>query len=117
MPQSELHFFKRCAEFCQKEDVNRVPKQTRGIYVLYRQCRVRGRTKYDVQYVGMAKVGIRGRLNAHVRSKRKQNLWTHFSTFEVWDNIRDEQIAELEGLFRHIYQEGQTDRQSPIAAG
>jgi len=23
--------------------------------------------------------------------------------FEVWDNIRDEEVAELEGLFRHIY--------------
>jgi len=22
---------------------------------------------------------------------------------EVWDNIRDEEIIELEGLFRHLY--------------
>jgi hypothetical protein len=103
MPQSELHFFKRCAEFVPKIQVNRVPKMTRGIYVLYRSCHQRGRLKYDVQYVGMAKTGIRGRLLAHVKSKRKRDLWTHFSAFEVWDNIRDEQIAELEGLFRHIY--------------
>lgn len=31
------------------------------------------------------------------------DLWSHFSVFEVWDNIRNEEIAELEGLFRHIY--------------
>ena len=23
--------------------------------------------------------------------------------YEVWDNFRDEEVAELEGLFRHIY--------------
>lgn len=49
------------------------------------------------------RVGIRRRLDSHRRSKRKGPLWTHFSVFEVWDNIRDEEIAELEGLFRHIY--------------
>jgi hypothetical protein len=32
-------------------------------------------------------------------------MWTHFSVFEVWDNIRMEEIKELEGLFRHIYKE------------
>lgn len=35
--------------------------------------------------------------------KYKAGLWTHCSVFEVWDNIRDEEIIELEGLFRHIY--------------
>ena len=45
--------------------------------------------------------GIRGRLRSHGRSKR--DLWTHCSVFEVWDNIRDEEVAELEGLFRHLY--------------
>jgi hypothetical protein len=33
----------------------------------------------------------------------KRDLWTHFSAFEVWNNIRDDEMAELEGLFRHIY--------------
>ena len=27
----------------------------------------------------------------------------HFSLFEVWDNITEAEVAELEGLFRHIY--------------
>lgn len=48
----------------------------------------------------MATRGMRGRLESH--AKRKAD-WTHFSAFEVWDNIRDEEIVELEGLFRHLY--------------
>ncbi len=47
--------------------------------------------------------GIRGRLIRHARSKRKKAVWTHFSVYEVWDNIRDDEVAELEGLLRHIY--------------
>ena len=39
----------------------------------------------------------------HARRHTKRDLWSHFSAFEVWDNIRDEEITELEGLFRHIY--------------
>ncbi len=49
----------------------------------------------------MATTGIRARLKSHRKSKG--NLWTHFSVFEVWDNIRDDEIVELEGLFRHFY--------------
>lgn len=41
------------------------------------------------------------RLSVSWRNKGK--LWTHFSFYEVWDNISDEEIAELEGLFRHLY--------------
>ena len=48
-------------------------------------------------------VGIRSRLLSHARSKRKRELWTHFSIFQVWDNITEAEVAELEGLFRHIY--------------
>jgi len=35
--------------------------------------------------------------------KIKAGLWAHCSVFEVWNNIRDDEIEELEGLFRHIY--------------
>ena len=45
--------------------------------------------------------GIKGRLRQH--DKRKHDLWTHFSVFEVWDNIREDEIEELEGLFRHLF--------------
>jgi hypothetical protein len=84
-----------------------LPKGLRGIYVLYKQSINRGRQKYNVLYVGMAAAGrrggLRGRLMSHARSERKGKLWTHFSAYEVWNNIRDEEVAELEGLFRHIY--------------
>jgi hypothetical protein len=68
-----------------------------------------GAQKFDVQYVGMASAGnrrgLRGRLSSHAKSKKKADLWSHFSVYEVWDNIRDDEIRELEGLFRHIYRE------------
>lgn len=49
------------------------------------------------------KSGAHSRLNAHRRSEWKEDKWTHFSLFEVWDNITEAKVAELEGLFRHIY--------------
>jgi hypothetical protein len=60
---------------------------------------------FNVVYIGMAAAGkrggMRGRVNQH--RKKKKGLWTHCSFFEVWDNIREEEIRELEGLFRQIY--------------
>jgi len=89
-------------EYLPQSDILRIPRYTRGIYVLFKK---RPRGKYDVVYVGMAAsqkaASIRGRLKVHKGGKGK--LWTHFSAFEVWDNIREEEIKELEGLFRHIY--------------
>lgn len=103
MPVSELRLIKRCAEFCEQEYIKNIPPRTRGIYVLFKYRPSGG--KYDVVYVGMAAgtktASIRGRLRVHKRKKGK--LWTHFSAFEVWDNIREDEIKELEGLFRHIY--------------
>jgi hypothetical protein len=73
----------------------------RGVYVLYMKRNVHGREKFDVQYVGMATAGkrrgLRGRLESHAKSKRKGKLWTHFSIYQVWENIRSEEVAELEG--------------------
>jgi len=105
VPQSDLRLIKQCAEFISKDCIRSVPRRRRGIYVLYNHRRKGGKDKYDVVYVGMAgtgrRGGIRGRLGSHF--KNKGDLWTHFSTFEVWDNVRNDEIAELEGLFRHIY--------------
>ena len=102
MEQSSLRLIKRCSEYISLDEINLIPKGLRGIYVLY-NFRPKLKT-YDVVYVGMAmggKGGIRGRLKSHRR--RKVGLWTHCSIFEVWNNIRDDEIGELEGLFRHIY--------------
>jgi hypothetical protein len=101
MPESPLRLIKRCAEFLPKDQVDDVPGKRRGLYVLYREREDEGRKRYDVVYVGMATLSILLRLRSH--AKTKGELWTHFSAFEVWDNIRDEEIRELEGLFRHIY--------------
>jgi len=33
----------------------------------------------------------------------RRNKWTHFSFFVVWENIQEDEIRELESLFREIY--------------
>ena len=102
MPVAPLSFIKRFDEFRSKDDRKHVPSNTRGIYVLLNQ----EGDAFNVVYVGMAggdKTGIHGRLDSHAHSKRKKENWSHFSIFEMHDNITRETIQELEGLFRHIY--------------
>ncbi|HET9743182.1 MAG TPA: hypothetical protein VFQ00_10565 [Terriglobales bacterium] len=104
MPSSELKLIQRCDEFCEQAELRNIPHNTRGIYVLLKRRIQRGKERFDVVYLGMArggKSGIRSRLRAH--RKKMGNEWTHFSVFEVWPNITEEEVAELEGLFRHVY--------------
>jgi hypothetical protein len=105
MPQSILRLIKSSAEFLEKENITKLRYGIRGIYVLYNKSD--GTRNYDVAYIGMSSMenaeGIRFRLRSHAKSKRKRRKWTHFSIFEVWDNITNTEIRELEGLFRHIY--------------
>ena len=103
MAIAELRLIKNALEFQPVESISRVPGRTRGIYVLY-QADPKSIGIYNVVYIGMArgkKRGIRGRLISHLKQKR--DLWTHFSAFEVWDNITEAEIEELEGLFRHLF--------------
>jgi hypothetical protein len=109
MAVSELRLIKRSAEYIERslDNIKPVPKRTRGIYVLYKKSPNKLKPKgdaYDVVYIGMAggeiKAGIGGRLRSHHKKKKG---WTHFSVFEVWDNIREEEVRELEGILRHIY--------------
>ena len=98
-----LRLVRSCVQWIPKDQIDDVPNGLRGIYALHRhRPRI---SKYDVVYVGMAEggAGIRSRLRAHANSKRKRKMWTHFSAFEVWPNITEAEIAELEGLFREIY--------------
>jgi len=103
MPESDLRLIKRWAEFQARDEVEQIPHYLRGIYVLLRYRPRLG--KYDVVYIGLGgtgpKSGMQSRIRSHLKSKRKE--WTHFSIFEVWDNIQGDEIKELEGLFRHIY--------------
>ena len=106
MPVAPLRLIRRCFEFAPQGEYGKVPRETRGIYVLYRRRRSprgSGQTgrRFDVVYIGLADVSVRRRLQAHVNQKKGE--WTHFSVYEVWDNIRQDEIKELEGLLRHIY--------------
>lgn len=103
MKQSPLRLIKKCSEYIPIEDVSVLPWGIRGIYVLYKKRKILN--KFDVVYVGMTTAGETGGVRGRLRKHRlyKEGLWTHFSVYEVWDNIRDDEIKELEGLFRHIY--------------
>lgn len=100
MSISPCYLFKNALVYLPIEKIRSVPKRTRGLYVLYKEAD----ENMDVVYVGMARgerSGMQGRLLSHKRSKK--GLWSHFSVFEVWNNISETQVEELEGLFRHIY--------------
>jgi len=109
MPESPLRLIKRCAEYKTTAEINALGFGRRGIYVLYRKRRIQSKDTYTVVYIGLATRSMRGRLYRHRRTKK--SLWTHYSAYEVWDNIRDEEIIELEGLFRHFY------KKDPRASG
>ena len=103
MPAAPLRLIKSVLEYREQSEVDLLDKRIRGIYILYKEVAIKKTDTcyYDVVYVGMTKSSIRGRLLAHI--KHKGSLWTHFSYYEVWDNIQESEIAELEGLIRHIY--------------
>lgn len=99
--KSSMRFIKSALEYRHIDEVSVVPRGVRGIYALYRK---RGKT-YDLVYVGMSGRDANGRIKSRLtRHKRnKVNSWTHFSYYEVWDNITELEIRELEGLFRQLY--------------
>lgn len=108
MPASEMRLIKRCVEYRPKSECDYLEKGIRGIYVLYKKRRTTksGKEVFDVKYVGMTKGGsggVRARLRSHAKSLKKGSLWDHFSVFEVFENIKDSEIEELEGLFRHLF--------------
>lgn len=101
MRSAACYLIKNSVEFLPITEIERVPALVRGIYVLFHE---QAKTAKNVVYIGMArgaKQGVKARLKTH--SREKKDLWTHFSVFEVWDNITSEQVEELEGLFRHIF--------------
>lgn len=93
---------KQCCEFIDRKDRDKLPSKVRGIYALYKE---RPRLKkFDQVYIGIAtRGGIKGRLNQHAKSRRKGDRWTHFSAYEVHEDVPDDLVAELEGLFLHIF--------------
>jgi hypothetical protein len=99
--KSTMRFIKSALEYRPVDDISIVPIGLRGIYALYKS----GGRSYDVVYVGMSgknqKGRIKSRLNQHKKSSSKD--WTHFSYYEVWDNVSEQEILEIEGLFRQLY--------------
>src|SRR5262245_43796086 len=102
--QSPLRTIKRWQRYVLKDNWRQVERGLRGLYVLYNR---KTDKSYEVVYIGIAGVrksggSIRGRLSSHAKSK---DGWSHFSFFEVHDNITNEEIRELEslllGIFRH----------------
>src|ERR1700676_4133326 len=98
---SPLRLVKWCTQWQAKKDLAKVPIGVRGVYSLHDKKS----QHYDVVYVGMSASGqgIKRRIRSHSNSRRKGSEWTHFSMFVVWENIREEEIRELEALLREIY--------------
>jgi len=101
---TSLYLFKNAAERWEIDKIDEIPNFIRGIYALLQEnC-----SAMNVVYIGMARgdnSGIKGRLKKHRAAMKKdpKRSWTHFSAFEVWDNISKQQVEELEGVFRQIY--------------
>lgn len=89
-------FFKSFYEFVPASQMSGLPSGMRGLYALYQEDKA---GKLNLAYVGMTGNGAKGRLGKHTESKA--GSWSHCSVFEVWDNITQSQIEELEALFRH----------------
>ena len=100
--QSLLRLIKRWRRYERRGDWRFLLPITRGVYVLHRK----NGQGYEVVYIGVAgvskapKSGIGGRLRNHDKNRKD---WTHYSFFEVHDNISREEILELESLLLAIF--------------
>ena len=117
MATNVIRLIRHCAEFCPQDEIGKIPDETRGIYALLHHNPKQGENAFTVVYIGMSRRGVKGRLMAHRRSKRKSGLWTHFSVYSVWPNITDGEIEELEGLFRAIYRRDVTANNIAVQKG
>jgi hypothetical protein len=118
MPQqSLLRIVKRWKRYLPKngEGLSEIPPMTRGFYVLYKQ---KAGGHYEVSYIGISGLGnksaLGGRLKTHAKSKKG---WTHFSFFEVHDNISGDEIRELEGLLLAIFSDDRRIELSNVQTG
>jgi hypothetical protein len=105
MPQqSPLRLIKRWRQYAKRDTVTKVPPITRGVYILYRQTAA----DFGVYYIGIGGLkldttsAVASRLRSHAKHKED---WSHYSVFEVHDNVTHDEIRELEalllGIFRH----------------
>ncbi len=99
--KSPMRLIKNALEYRPVAELDIVPKELRGIYALYKK---QGKS-YNLVYIGMSGKGVNGKIRKRLFSHKRdsQKDWSHFSYYEVWDNIGDIEIQELEGLFRQLY--------------
>ena len=104
--QAPLRLIKRCRLYLRRGEW-KIPRVTRGMYVLYKKKPRQGKKKtYEVFYIGVggvakkAKSGVEARIKSHDKTKEG---WTHYSFFEVHDNVSHKEILELEGLFLRVF--------------
>jgi len=109
--QSLLRLIKRWKRYVPRKDrAGTVRRNTRGVYVLYKLRTRKSELHYQVVYIGVAGVGktggggIQGGIQGRVRTHdRRIKDWSHFSYFEVHDNVTKEEILELEALLLGIF--------------
>jgi hypothetical protein len=104
--QAPLKLIKSCRLYLRRGE-GTIPPITRGMCVLYNSKPQKGKKKiFEVFYIGVggvsekAKSGIGGRIKSHIKTKEN---WTHYSLFEVHDNVSPKEILELEGLFLRVF--------------
>ena len=88
MAVSELKLIKHSVEHLERDldNIKKIPKRTRGIYVLYKirpnKLKPKG-DAYDVVYIGMAggvkKAGIGGRLRSHLINNKSIKWFINFT--------------------------------------
>lgn len=119
--QAQFRMIKRCRLYERRKDWKPIPHLTRGLYVLYRQRpNKKGKRVFEVAYIGVGGVarvvnsGVGARIRNH--DKHKED-WTHYSFFEVHDNVSREEILELEGLLLRIFRHDPRIRLSNVQLG
>lgn len=119
--QAPLRLVKRCRLYLKRGNQRSIPHLTRGLYVLYRERPKRaGKKVFEVAYIGVggiaknASSGIGARVRDHDKEKEG---WTHYSFYEVHDNISREEILELEGLLLRIFRHDPRIKLSNVQLG
>ena len=115
--ESPLRLIKNCHLYQERATCKakgHIPHVTRGLYVLYKEGHPkRDKKNFKVTYIGVggvqsrpAKSGVRNRIRTHDKRANEGKIknWTHYSYFEVHDNISREEIRQLESLLLTIFQ-------------
>jgi hypothetical protein len=112
-----LRLIKNCRLYQERETCKakgHIPHVTRGLYVLYKEGHLKKDKKnFEVTYIGIGGVqnkratsGVGNRIRTHYKRAEEGKIedWTHYSFFEVHDNISREEIRQLESLLLTIFQ-------------